>query len=70
MKERTLSRYRMLNKTLVAVALGSLLGVAIAVPYDQVLGLSTPLCTVLQTLASAVVFTSLKASWPAELVVE
>ena len=61
---------RALAKTLVAVALGALIGVLVGAPYDQVFGLSTPLCTVLQSLVSTVAFASLVSEWPAEIAID
>jgi ABC-type nitrate/sulfonate/bicarbonate transport system permease component len=49
-----------------AVLLGVLLGVMIGVPYDQVLGLSDPLYSVLRPVVSTFAFISLTAAGPAE----
>jgi VIT1/CCC1 family predicted Fe2+/Mn2+ transporter len=64
------SRRRTLAKTLVAVALGALIGVLVGAPYDQVFGLSTPLCTVLRSLVSTAAFASLVSEWPTEIVID
>jgi hypothetical protein len=40
---------------LVALGIGALLGVLVAVPYDQLIGLSEPTCTLLRSVVSVAV---------------
>ena len=40
---------------LIALSIGALLGVLVAVPYDRLIGLSEPTCTLLPSVVSVVV---------------
>ena len=40
---------------LIALGIGALLGVLVAVPYDQLIGLSGPTCTLLRSVVSVAV---------------
>jgi hypothetical protein len=40
---------------LIALGIGALLGVLVAVPYDQLIGLSGPTCTILRSVVSVAV---------------
>jgi len=42
-------------RVLTALGIGALLGVLVAVPYDQLIGLSGPTCTLLRSVVSVVV---------------
>jgi hypothetical protein len=46
-------------RVLIALGIGALLGVLAAVPYDQLIGLSGPTCTLLRSVVSVVVLGSL-----------
>jgi hypothetical protein len=60
-------RYRFRLKALSALMFGALLGVLVGVPLDELLGLSTPLYSVLQSLAATFTFLGLASGWPSEL---
>jgi hypothetical protein len=60
-------RYRFRLKALSALMFGALLGILVGVPLDELLGLSTSLYSVLQSLAATVTFLSLASRWPTEL---
>jgi hypothetical protein len=55
-------------KALTALALGALLGALAALPYDQLLGLSSETCTVLRSGVAILVLTGLNASSARDLV--
>jgi hypothetical protein len=45
----------MVWNVLIALGIGALLGVLVAVPYDRVIGLSEPTCTILRSVVSVAV---------------
>jgi hypothetical protein len=55
-----------LLKALSALMLGVMLGILMGVPHEQMLGLSTPLYSALQSLVAIVTFLGLAADWPVE----
>ncbi len=57
-------------KALSALMFGALLGILVTVPHDQLLGLSTPLYSVLQSLVATVTFVGLTAGWPTEMTID
>ena len=52
---------RMVWNVLIALSIGALLGVLVAVPYDRVIGLSEPTCIILRSVVSVAVLGSLNA---------
>jgi hypothetical protein len=54
-------------KALGALATGLALGIAMGVPNEEMLGLSTPLYSALQSLVAAVTFVGLTIGWPDKL---
>ena len=58
-------RFRL--KALSALMFGALLGVLVGVPLDELLGLSTPLYSALQSLVATFTFAGLVVGWPSEL---
>ena len=54
-------------KALSALMLGALLGMLVGVPLDELLGLSTPLYSVLQSLVATITFVGLASDWPTEM---
>ena len=50
-----------------ALAVGTMLGALVAVPYDQVFGLSASLCTALRSLIATTILAGVKAMDSAEL---
>lgn len=62
------SNARQLTKSAIgALAVGAMLGALVAVPYDQVFGLSAPLCTALRSSIATVILTGIKATDSAQL---
>jgi hypothetical protein len=61
------SEHRVIWNTLGALAIGALLGVLVAVPYDRLFGLSVPLYTVLRSLIATATLVSVRAMDRAEL---
>ena len=59
-------RRTFLLKALSALMLGVMLGILMSVPHEQILGLSTPLYSALQSLVAIVTFVGLAADWPVE----
>jgi ABC-type nitrate/sulfonate/bicarbonate transport system permease component len=57
-------------KALSAVMFGALLGILVGVPLDELLGLSTPLYTALQSLVATFTFVGLTSGWPTEMSVQ
>jgi ethanolamine utilization microcompartment shell protein EutL len=53
-----------------ALMLGALLGILVAVPYDEMLGLSTPLYSALQSLVATATFARLTCVWPREMTID
>jgi hypothetical protein len=45
-----------------ALAVGAILGALVTVPYDQVFGLSEPLCTALRSSIATAILTGVKAT--------
>jgi hypothetical protein len=60
-------RYSFRLKALSALMFGALLGILVGVPLDELLGLSTPLYSVLQSLVATFTFLGLASGWPTEL---
>ena len=54
-------------KALSALMFGALLGILVGVPLDELLGLSTPLYSALQSLVATCTFVGLASGWPTEL---
>ncbi len=52
---------RVMWNALSALAIGALLGVLVAVPYDRLFGLSAPLYTVLKSLIATATLVSVRA---------
>lgn len=61
---------RMLRRAMDALAIGVLIGVLARAPYDEMLGLSELLNTVVQSMISMFAFASLLSEWPTEIRVE
>jgi len=57
-------------KALSAVMFGALLGVLVGVPLDELLGLSAPLYSVLQSLVATFTFVGLASGWPTKVSVQ
>jgi hypothetical protein len=57
-------------KALSALMFGALLGILVGVPLDELLGLSTPLYSALQSLVSTFTFAGLVSGWSAGLQIE
>lgn len=53
-------------KALSALMMGALLGILMGVPHEEMLGLSTPLSSALQSLVATVTFVGLAIGWPTE----
>jgi hypothetical protein len=51
----------MVWNVLIALGIGALLGVLVAVPYDRVIGFSEPTCIILRSAVSVAVLGSLSA---------
>ena len=54
-------------KALSALMFGVLLGILVGVPLDELLGLSAPLYSALQSLVATFTFAGLTSGWSAEL---
>jgi hypothetical protein len=54
-------------KAFSALLMGVLLGILMGVPQEELLGLSVPLVSALQSLVSTVTFVGLTTDWPIEL---
>ena len=54
-------------KALSAVMFGALLGILVGVPLDELLGLSTPLYSALQSLVATFTFVGLASGWPTKV---
>jgi hypothetical protein len=50
-----------------ALVVGTMLGALVAVPYDQVFGLSAPLCTALRSSIATAILAGVKAADSVEL---
>jgi hypothetical protein len=61
---------RILRRAIDALAIGVLIGVLAGAPYDEMLGLSELLNTVVQSMISMFAFASLLSDWPTEIRVE
>ena len=61
---------RILRRAVDALAIGVLIGVLAGAPYDEMLGLSELLNTVVQSMISMFSFASLLSDWPTEIRVE
>jgi hypothetical protein len=57
-------------KALSALMFGALLGILVGVPLDELLGLSTPLYSALQSLVATFTFVGLTSGWPNELCIK
>jgi len=53
-------------RVLGAVTLGAFLGLCASMPYDRLLGMSTPLCSFVQSLVATAAFTGLVFDWPVD----
>lgn len=53
-------------KALSALMMGVMLGVLMGAPHEEMLGLSTPLYSALQSLVATVTFVGLTTDWPTE----
>jgi hypothetical protein len=56
-------------KALSALMMGAILGILMGVPHEEMLGLSMPLYSALQSLVSTATFVGLTSGWPAEFIV-
>jgi hypothetical protein len=56
-----------MQNAVAALAVGAILGTLVAVPYDQVFGLSAPLCTALRSSITTAILAGVKAMDSAEL---
>ena len=56
-------------KALSALMMGMMLGILMGVPHEEMLGLSMPLYSALQSLVATVTFVGLAAHWPIEFTV-
>ena len=59
--------HRLAQSAMRALAIGAILGTLVAVPYDQVFGLSAPLCTALRSSIATALLAGVKAMDSAEL---
>jgi len=57
-------------KAVSALLMGAILGILMGVPHAEMLGLSVPLYSALQSLVSTVTFVGLTTGWPVELILE
>jgi small basic protein len=57
-------------KALSALMVGIMLGVLMGVPHEEMLGLSVPLYSALQSLVSTATFVGLTTDWPVEVILE
>ena len=56
-------------KALSALMMGLLLGILMGVPHEEMLGLSMPLYSALQSLVATVTFVGLATRWPIKFIV-
>ena len=56
-------------KALSALMMGLLLGILMGVPHEEMLGLSMPLYSALQSLVATVTFVGLASNWPIKFTV-
>jgi hypothetical protein len=57
-------------KALSALLLGALLGILVGVPLDELLGLSSPLYSAVQSVVATFTFAGLTSGWSSELRIE
>jgi hypothetical protein len=57
-------------KALSALMMGVMLGILMGVPHEEMLGLSMPLYSALQSLVSTATFVGLTTGWPVEFTVD
>ena len=57
-------------KAIGALIFGALLGILVGVPLDELLGLSTPLYSALQSLVATFTFAGLTSGWSDDLSIE
>jgi hypothetical protein len=57
-------------KALSALMMGVMLGVLMGTPHEEMLGLSTPLYSALQSLVATVTFVGLTMDWPIERIAD
>ena len=57
-------------KALGALMTGVMLGILMGVPHEELLGLSVPFYSALQSLVSTATFVGLTTGWPAEFTVD
>jgi hypothetical protein len=57
-------------KALSALMMGAMLGILMGVPHEEMLGLSTPLYSALQSLVATATFVGLTTNWPGEFTVD
>jgi hypothetical protein len=55
------------DQIVTAVATGALLGALAAMPYDQLLGISGPACTILRSVLTTAVWAGLRSQQPHDL---
>jgi hypothetical protein len=56
-------------KALSALMVGVILGILLGVPHEEMLGLSMPFYSALQSLVSTATFVGLTTGWPVEFTV-
>ena len=56
-------------KALSALMMGAMLGILMGIPHEEMLGLSVPLYSALQSLVSTATFVGLTTNWPAKFTV-
>jgi hypothetical protein len=59
-----------LRRLMDVLGVGMLFAALVGMPYDQLFGLSRPISVAMQSLISAVAFSSLLSNWPSEVKVE
>ena len=57
-------------KALGALMMGMMLGILMGVPHEEMLGLSLPFYSALQSLVSTATFVGLTTGWPVEFTVD
>jgi hypothetical protein len=57
-------------KALGALMVGMMLGILMGVPHAEILGLSVPLYSALQSLVSAATFVGLTTGWPVRFTID
>lgn len=57
-------------KALSALMMGLMLGILLGVPHEEMLGLSMPIFSALQSLVSTATFAGLTTEWPVEVIVD